>query len=95
MQTIDNSPVQRLSVKDDPLYVVGEESVLFLVDISDDPIHAQGRTLYRTINPAGRYAVQGIEVHDHSESPVTGSCRHILEELISQIRQASSELLIR
>ncbi len=49
----------RLEIAEDPLYKAGEEMILFLVDISDDPVHAGGRSLYRTVNPAGRFLVEG------------------------------------
>lgn len=42
---------------EDPLYKIGEEYILFLVDISGDPIHAPDRELYITVNPYGRYRI--------------------------------------
>lgn len=42
---------------DDPLYRVGEEYILFLVDISGDVLHAPDRQLYRIVSPAGRFQV--------------------------------------
>ena len=47
--------ISRLEIADDPLYEIGDEMVLFLVDISGDPVHASNRELFRTVNPAGRY----------------------------------------
>lgn len=49
----------RMELAEDPLYTLGSEMVLFLVDISDDPVHGQKRALFRTVNPAGRYDVFG------------------------------------
>ncbi|MEM9556646.1 MAG: hypothetical protein AAGC60_20470 [Acidobacteriota bacterium] len=49
----------RLALGEDPLYDLGSELVLFLIDISQDPVHAEGRDLFRTVNPAGRYDVDG------------------------------------
>lgn len=51
--------VSRMELAEDPLYEQGDEMVLFLVDISGDPVHAAGRQLARTVNPAGRYQVDG------------------------------------
>ncbi len=67
MQT--GSVLQGNSLEGDPLYVRGEESILFLVDISDDPTHAKGRSLYRIVNPAGRYTIQGSQVLNLAELP--------------------------
>lgn len=57
--TTTNGKLARLELAEDPLYGVGDEMVLFLVDISDDSVHAADRELYRTVNPAGRYQVEG------------------------------------
>jgi hypothetical protein len=59
MQTGGTTPATQQTVQmvDDPLYTVGEEYILFLVDISGDEIHASDRQLYRTVNPAGRFQV--------------------------------------
>lgn len=46
-----------VEIPDDPLYRVGEEYILFLVDISGDALHAPDRQLYQTVNPAGRFQV--------------------------------------
>lgn len=51
--------ISRLELREDPLYELGSEMVLFLVDISGDPVHAAHRALFRTLNPAGRYEIQG------------------------------------
>lgn len=48
-----------LQLREDPIYEVGSEMVLFLVDISGDSVHAPERELYRTVNPAGRYEIEG------------------------------------
>lgn len=49
----------RLELAEDPLYRIGDEMVLFLVDISGDEVHAADRALYRTVNPSGRFQVEG------------------------------------
>jgi len=49
----------RLELAEDPLYRSGDEMVLFLINISNDPVHAQGRALYRAVNPNGRFQVEG------------------------------------
>lgn len=79
---------QHFWLEGEPLYVEGEEVILFLVDVSNDPIHAQGRTLYRIVNPAGRYTIQGSEVLNWAEfsSPVT--LPKTVDELVRQIREA-------
>ncbi|MEN9563744.1 MAG: hypothetical protein RIR73_1988, partial [Chloroflexota bacterium] len=46
----------------------GEEYILFLVDISGDPVHAPNRELYRIVNPFGRYSIQGESVHTYGEN---------------------------
>lgn len=51
--------ISRLELREDPLYELGSEMVLFLVDISGDSVHAPNRALFRTLNPAGRYEIQG------------------------------------
>jgi hypothetical protein len=58
------------------------EYILFLKDITGDPIHAKGRTLYRTINPSGRYEVQGQAVKSYAETSVPGQPT-TLAELVS------------
>lgn len=52
---------------DDPLYKVGEEYILFLVDISGDAVQAPDRALYRIVNPSGRYAIRGDTVMSYSD----------------------------
>lgn len=49
----------RLELSEDPIYAPGAEMVLFLVDISNDPVHAQGEPLFRAVNPNGRFEVEG------------------------------------
>ncbi|MCA9952204.1 MAG: hypothetical protein KDE48_21280 [Anaerolineales bacterium] len=49
--------VEFVEFSDDPLYRVGEEYILFLVDISGDSLHAPDRQLYRAVSPAGRFQV--------------------------------------
>ena len=55
-------PALDLYMEEDPLYVAGTEHVLFLKDISGDAVHAPDRQLYRIVNPAGRYMVDGPRV---------------------------------
>lgn len=54
--------LSRTEVAEDPLYELGNEMVLFLVDISNDPVHAPNAQLFRTVNPAGRFEVAGGRV---------------------------------
>lgn len=55
-------------VADDPLYKVGEEYILFLVDGSGDPIHAPDRELYRIVSPFGRYGIDGKNVFSYGQN---------------------------
>jgi hypothetical protein len=47
--------VEAFSFASDPIFRVGSEHILFLVDITKDGVHSTGRKLYRTMNPYGRY----------------------------------------
>ena len=87
IRDLPNSSV-RLSIEDDPLYIRGEESVLFLVNISDDSIHSHGRTLYRIINPASRYTINSFDVNNHYEFSSSTIYPKTIDELISQIQEA-------
>lgn len=49
----------RLELSEDPLYQPNDEMVLFLVDISGDPVQAKDRSLFRTVNPNGRFHLEG------------------------------------
>jgi len=79
---------QQFWLEGDPLYIKGEEVILFLVDISNDSIHAKGRALYRTVNPAGRYTIQGFQVLNSADSSSTGALPNTLAELVGQIKEA-------
>lgn len=81
-----------LQVADDPLFVPGSEHVLFLVDISGDPVHAPERRLYRTVNPAGRYLVEGRRVVSHPELGRIAERPGSLDELETEIAIAREEL---
>ncbi len=75
---------------DDPLFQAGEVVVLFLVDISDDPIQAPGRALYRAVNPAGRFRVEGQSVRSFTLDPDLGAAQPAtLGALLAEIRQAA------
>lgn len=51
--------ISRMELAEDPIYRPGDEMVLFLIDVSSDPVHAKGRELYRAVNPNGRFQVEG------------------------------------
>lgn len=74
---------------DDPLYSIGEVYVLFLVDVSGDPIQAPDRELYRIVSPVGRFKVEGTSVRSFT---LDGNLRAVqpvqLDDLLMQIRQA-------
>lgn len=80
----------QLVVAEDPIYRLGDEMVLFLVDISDDKVHAQGRDLFRTVNPAGRYQVEGglVTRVDLGAGAVVESDLPTLESTISSSLEA-------
>lgn len=83
----DKHPALDLYMDEDPLYQVGTEHVLFLKDISGDAVHATDRQLYRVVNPAGRYFVDGSAV---SAASKMGAAERptLLTGLESQIRWA-------
>ncbi|MGC8988499.1 MAG: hypothetical protein ACP5MD_00080 [Verrucomicrobiia bacterium] len=80
--------MQTGGIEGDPPYLKNEEAILFLVDISDDPIHAQGRALYRIVNPAGRYTIKGLEVLSHAEFSPSVTPPKTVDELVRQIKEA-------
>ncbi|MCW1967682.1 MAG: hypothetical protein KIH69_006120 [Anaerolineae bacterium] len=88
MQTGRQMWSAKFEIRDDPLYKAGEEYVLFLVDISHDNIHANGRTLYRIVNPAGRYKISGNNVNSFSENQ-SASRPKTLGDLEAKIREKS------
>lgn len=88
MQTGGELRFTKFEMNGDPLYKAGEEYVLFLVDISHDNIHANGRTLYRTVNPAGRYKISGNNVNSFSEDQ-SASNPKTLSDLEAKIREKS------
>jgi len=75
---------------DDPLYRVGEEYVLFLVDISGDKIHAPDRELYRIVSPAGRFLIDGNTVTTFAEEYMNQQLPKTTDELERQIAEAAS-----
>lgn len=89
-QGADGNALQASSLEGDPLYIKGGEYLLFLVDISDDPIHAQGRALYRIVNPAGRYTVDGVNVWSEPEFTTINSPK-TMTELLQQIQLAQTD----
>lgn len=86
----DGDPAIEMVIDDNPIFVVGDEHILFLVDISNDPIHAKGRQLYRPVNPAGRYLIQGASVFSPYEFSESVTPPKTVDELLGQIKQAST-----
>ncbi len=78
---------------DDPLYKAGEVYILFLVNISGDPVHAQDRDLYITVNPFGRYRIDSGNFFTYGQN-VSGSnlLPTSIADLEQQIVQAAKEL---
>ncbi len=82
-----------LSIAGDPIFIVGSEHILFLVDITNDGVHSTGRKLYRTMNPFGRYEIKdGILITPADVLPgnetIPSGLPTTLDELVEQIRQA-------
>lgn len=80
------NPEVRSEMNDDPLYEIGEEYVLFLVDISGDPIQAPDRELFRIVNPYGRYRVEPNGITCLGEDKSVADLPISLEELEIQIK---------
>ncbi len=82
------NPDLRNEMRDDPLYHTGEEYILFLVDISGDPVQAPGRELYRVVNPYGRYKIEGQNVIPYGEKKEAAALPVNLDEIITRIKKA-------
>ena len=78
-------------IPDDPLYKLGEEYILFLVNISGDPIHAPEHELYRIINPFGRYRIDNEKAVSYGQSANSVILPTDIAELEAQIAQAIRE----
>ncbi len=83
--------LSRFELADDPIYQLGGEMLLFLVDISADPVHAKGRELFRTVNPAGRYELEGELASQKAFGPNQKAVATDLENLEAQIAKAVAE----
>lgn len=86
----DGDPAMHLVTWNDPLFVAKSEYILFLKDISGDPVHGRGRRIYRTVNPAGRYEIRGTMVSSIAEFPAAYTPPRTLDDLVRQIKQAVS-----
>jgi hypothetical protein len=82
-----DNPRSSIEVRDDPLYHPGEEYVLFLVDISGDPVQAPGRVLYRAVSPFGRYRIEGESVLSYGEDAKSLGLPETIGELVAQIKR--------
>ncbi len=98
MQTGGYDPTVSKGVEemsDDPLYKIGEEYILFLVNISGDPIHAPDRDLYIIVNTFGRYRLTGGHVSTYGQNPLRSvqlPMKFIdLETQIEQAKQSSGK----
>jgi hypothetical protein len=78
-------------VIDDPLYKVGEEYILFLVDISGDAVQAPNSQLYRIVNPFGRYRIDGKIIFSYGQDVRPGVLT--VRELEAQIKNAPNQKL--
>jgi len=79
-----NHRALQLAIDDDPLLVEGSEHIFFLKEISGDPVLAPHRKLYRIVNSAGRYDINGATVLSFSD--LAGSRPTQLQDLDAQIR---------
>jgi len=86
----ERHPSINMVLDGDPLFVGGQEHVLFLKDISGDEIHAKDRALYQTVNPAGRYDIESGSVAIQADSALLGSYSPptTLEALEAQIERS-------
>lgn len=84
----DGDPGINFAVNGDPIFVKGSEHILFLKNISGDAVHAKDRKLYITVNPAGRYLIEGQKVINFSEFSESPQLPKTVDELVSQIKQA-------
>lgn len=80
--------LSRLELREDPIYQLGSEMVLFLVDISGDSVHAPNRDLYRTVNPLGRYEIEGGLAGNYGFGDHTKARETDLVSLETEIREA-------
>jgi hypothetical protein len=83
----DNHPDLLLEVGDDPLLEVGKEHVLFLQEVTGDPVLAPNHIVYRIVNSAGRYDIDGNKAVSHST--ISGQRPTRLSDLRQQIRRAT------
>ena len=84
----------RLELAEDPLYQPNDEMVLFLVNISGDPVHAKDRSLFRTVNPNGRFHLEGDQASrsllgDASEARQSVDLRGLEEAIGQAVRERS------
>ncbi len=82
----DGDNAMDIVTADDPIFVRDSEHILFLKEITGDEVHAKSRKLYRIINPASRYEVNGT-----SASNLTHTSSITVQELEVQIEEAVSK----
>ena len=91
---LDNGPTARsqaFAMFGDPIFKVGDEHILFLVDISGDGVHSVDRQLYRAVNTWGRYEIRGDgslhgpESPDTIDGPILAQLPHTEEALLREI----------
>ena len=79
-------------MQDDPAFALTSEHILFLVDISDDEIHAKDRKLYRTVNPAGRYEIRGNKLLTFVEPELYSAQNIVPPKTLDELRETLSRL---
>jgi hypothetical protein len=77
----------------DPIYTLGSEHILFLLDATEGSVHDVGGKLYYTVNPFGRYEIEDgafITPGDLMEGYeiIPPGLPTSLNELVEQIRQS-------
>lgn len=80
---------QIFRVGSDPIFQVGQEHILFLVDISGDGVHSVDRPLYRVVNSLGRYEILG----DRTLRGPGSYDESIDATILSQLPRTEDELL--
>jgi hypothetical protein len=76
---------------DDPIYKLGEEYVLFLKDFSD-PVHGN-RAVYFTLNPSGRYIINGDSVKNYANSALNSEGKNIPQNIGDLEAQIASSVV--
>lgn len=83
----ETHPGLDMVLQDDPLYVEGGEHILFLVSLGE----VEGKQMYATINPAGRYDIRDANV----SSPAELFGRYAQPTTLGDLKAAISQAVTR